>query len=236
MKKSIKIFNTIMLALILLADIIYILMGQGVIPCTSITHLIAKSITSGLFVLTGIVNLIYAIRHKTGYIKFSVVLFIGLIFAMLGDILLEIEFIVGAGLFAVGHIFFFISYNCIFRFRARDIIYGLAIFLPSLIVILFVPVLDYGGDLMLIVCTIYAYIISLMLGKALSNVIALGTSLTMIVLVGSILFFISDLMLLFNVFGGVPLTGIFCLVTYYPAEFILAFSIALASKNSYYNK
>lgn len=45
------------------------------------------------------------------------------------------------------------------------------------------------------------------------------------IVLGSILFYISDFMLLLNVFGDVPGTSYLCLITYYPAQFILAFSL-----------
>ena len=45
-------------------------------------------------------------------------------------------------------------------------------------------------------------------------------------MIGSFLFFFSDLMLLFNEFAGAPfITDILCLYTYYPAQILLAYSI-----------
>ena len=70
-----------------------------------------KSFASSIFVLTSLFNLILMIAYKkTANSKFMVVLLIGQIFAMLGDIFLEIYFMVGAILFAIGHVFYFASY------------------------------------------------------------------------------------------------------------------------------
>ena len=45
------------------------------------------------------------------------------------------------------------------------------------------------------------------------------------------LFFFSDLMLLFDVFANMPkIFDYLCLITYYPAEFLLALTILLQSK------
>lgn len=215
-----KITNLIFLLAIVLGDILYITVGG----------LLIKSITSLLFVALGVVNLIYAIKHKTRHLKFSIFLTIGLTFAMLGDILLEIHFITGAGLFAVGHIFYFVAYCFISKVKWKDFIYVASIFVPSMLIILFLPCLDYEGLLMKMVCLIYALIISFMLGKSISNFVSNKTKLNLLIMIGSALFFFSDMMLLFAQFGVFDvqilykLASVFCLATYYPAEFLLAHS------------
>ena len=152
---------------------------------------------------------------------------IGLFFAMLGDILLEIEFIIGAALFAIGHIFYFIAYNTLQTFKTKDFLIASCIFVPSILIILLVPIFDFGGTLMQIVCIIYALIISLMVGKAISNVLENKSILNILITIGSCLFFLSDFMLLFNVFADIHIIfGILCLATYYPAEIFLAYSIS----------
>ncbi len=224
MKKIEKILNIVLLSLILVGDLFYILMGQNIIEVSNVVSILTKSFTSLLFVAVGVVNFIAAVREKNN-INFAAILLTGLVFAMLGDIILEIQFIIGALLFGIGHIFFFVSYCAILRFRIRDLIYGMAVFMPSLLIILFAPFLKFTDNIMLIVCIVYALVISMMLGKAISNIVQVTNKQTIITLIGSLLFFISDMMLLFSQFGGVPLTGIFCLLTYYPAEFLLAYSI-----------
>lgn len=218
--KKINIFNFSMLGLILIGDLIFIL-GGG---------LVAKTMASLLFVATGLVNLIYLLKTK-GKSTSAYLLFIGLCFACLGDILLEIYFIIGAALFAVGHVFYFISYCKLIKFNWKDLIYSALIFVPSLLIILFVPVFDFGGILMQIVCCVYALIISLMVGKSIANIIREKSALNLIILVGSALFFFSDFMLLFSVFSNLSLIFlVMCLVSYYPAEFMLAYSILKQDK------
>ena len=155
---------------------------------------------------------------------FAIWLFVGLVFAFLGDVLLEIEFIVGAALFALGHVFFFISYCFLSKINLQDILCALFIFVPSLLIILLVPIFKFEG-IMKIVCVVYALIISFMVGKALSNYLKDKSITNIIILIGSCLFFFSDMMLLFANFGNVLVCGVFCLLTYYPAEFFLAYSI-----------
>ncbi len=212
--KTTHILNWIFLILILIGDICYIVFGKTWV----------KGITSALFVILGIINLRYSIVYKTN--KFNFTILIGLFFAMLGDILLEIQFVVGAALFAIGHMFFFVSYCFLCKLKWRDFIFGIIICVPSVLFITLAPIFNYNGVLMEIVCVVYAIIISLMVGKAFSNYITKKSTFYLIILIGSALFFFSDLMLLLNVFANLSkVTDILCLLTYYPAEFLLAHSI-----------
>lgn len=214
------VLNLIFGLLVLIFDALYI----------SYSLLIFKSIASILFVIIGAINLIYFVKNKSQNLKFSILLLVGLFFAMLGDIILNIHFISGAALFAIGHIFFFISYSALIKFKWKDLIYGICIFIPATLFITLAPIFDFGGILMEIVCIAYALIISLMVGKSISNIISSRSLLFVIILIGSLLFLFSDIMLLLNVFGGLPkIIDILCLVTYYPAEILLAFSIFVAA-------
>ena len=220
MKKSAYILNSIFLLAIIILDIFYIVNGG----------IILKSITSACFFMLGVINLIFVLRMKTEKIKFSILLLVGLFFAMLGDILLEINFIVGAIFFAIGHIFYFISFCWLERFKWTDLIFSFVIFIPSVLVITLYPHFDFGGVVMEVLCVFYALVISLMVGKAVSTYIAKKSLYRLIIMIGTILFFFSDLMLLFNVFSSVSSAfGVLCLATYYPAEFLLAFSILFST-------
>ena len=214
--KKINIFNAVMASLIIFADIGFIILGG----------LTTKTIASLLFVVLGFVNLIYLLRVKQKKSTSAYLMFIGLCFACLGDIFLEIQFIVGAILFAIGHVFYFVSYCKIIKFKRKDLLFSALIFVPSLCVILFVPIFDFGGVTLQILCCVYALVISIMLGKATANFVKDKTGLNIIILIGSMLFFFSDLMLLFSVFASVTNAFlVLCLSTYYPAEILLAHSI-----------
>lgn len=216
MKKSAIIVNVIAFLLTMLFDVLYMVFGR----------LYLKATASIFFVLLGAFNLVIALKNKTELKKFCILILVGLFFAMLGDIILNIHFISGAVLFAVGHIFFFTSYCCLTKQNWKDFLCSAIIFVPSLLVITLVPAFDFGGILMELVCVVYALIISCMVGKALSNYITNRNQLSLIILIGSVLFFFSDLMLLLNVFGGVGVwASVLCLSTYYPAEILLASSI-----------
>ena len=217
MKKTFNILNLFLIIAVLVCDVCYIVFGG----------LWLKGLTSFLFVVIGITNLIFVFANKIeGQKKFAVIMLIGLIFAMVGDVVINIVFVEGAALFAVGHVFYFVAYCVLEKFSIKDLIIASVIFVLSAAVILFVPIFDFGGMFMQIVCLAYALIISCMLGKAISNLTKKINALNILLVVGSVLFFLSDLMLLFDVFSNVGLWAIvLCLATYYPAQCFLAYAI-----------
>ena len=189
-------------------------------------HIAFKATASIGFVVMGIVN--YAIVRKNigRYRKFSLILLCGLFCAMVGDIVLNYNFIAGAGIFAVGHLFFFIA-QCFMRRPDRkalitDII-CIACWLLITSAILFFAPLNFNSSLMFGVCLGYAAVISVMTGKALSNFVQTRRPLYTHLLVGTTAFLLSDIMLVFNVFGErMKITNILCIVLYYFAEMALA--------------
>ena len=222
MKKLFIKANTIMLTLILAFDVWYMFGGE----------LLAKYIASLMFIGVGIINFMYCVKHKVN-LKFPKWMIIALTCAMLGDILLVLNFYLGVAVFAIGHIFYLVSYCKLEKFNLKDLICGVSIFAVALCVILFAPFLDFGGILMKSVCCAYALIISLMVGKAISNLLKEKNATYMTIVIGSTLFFVSDLMLMLDKFGNIPGTSYLCLGTYYPGQFVLAFSLFIhASTNT----
>lgn len=218
MKKLICFLNLLVLAAVVTLDVLLILSPS----------LFLKSLASACFVLGGIINAVYALKVGDNK-KFTVFMLIGLVFAMAGDIVnyntADLYFITGTGLFAAAHVFYIVAYYFLHRFNLTDIIIAACIFVPSVLFITLAPIFDFGGALMEIVCAVYALILSLMVGKALSN-LKVRSATAAIIAVGSILFFVSDLSLLLNMFGKIhTIPRIICLATYYPAQFILAFAI-----------
>ena len=220
MKKNFNILNLCLILAVLIGDVFYIVYDT----------ILIKSITSAGFVALAAINLYYAIKLKTPHKKFCITMLVGLFFAMMGDIILEIHFISGAALFAVGHVFYFVAYTFLVKFKWEDLIYAIVILVVVVPFILFVPIFDFGGVFMQLVCIAYAVVISCMVSKSISNFVQNKSRLNLIVMIGSILFMFSDLMLLLNVFASLPVVGILCLATYYPAECMLAYSILEASE------
>lgn len=153
----------------------------------------------------------------------------GLILAFIGDIRIDRNFILGAGSFAAGHICFVAAYCLLQRPHLCDLIPSGILFLGSSAFLQFCPLLFFGLPIYKTVCIVYSLIISLMLGKAIGNLIRQRNKLNVTLAVASILFFFSDLMLVFNWFIGLwRWTGNACMGTYYPALCLLAFAIWLS--------
>lgn len=224
MDKKLKIgyiVNGIFAGLIVIGALLFMLLHSIVTPY------IVKTIPSILFVLSGLFNFIYAYKFankNTTYIKFAIFMLCGLFFAMLGDILLIDFFTVGAILFAIGHILFFIAFCFVNKICVKDFVVAAIIFGFALLLILIYP-FDFDGMKILVI--IYALIISLMLGKSIGTFFTEEkTLLKWVILIGASLFFISDLMLLMYKFDAhLEIYDWLCVMTYYPAEAILAFSV-----------
>lgn len=220
MKKIVYCLNFLLFAAMIALDVLLILSPS----------LVLKSTASACFAAAGIVNVAYA--FKTGAKKkFPVLMLLGFLFALAGDIVIyntaDVWFISGAALFAVAHVFYVAAYFVLYGFHPVDLLAAACVFVPSVLFITLAPIFDFGGILMEIVCVVYALILSVMVGKALSN-LRKGTALSVLIAAGSILFFVSDLMLLINMFTSLhALPRILCLVTYYPAQFMLAFALVV---------
>lgn len=215
MKKAIISLNAVLIAAVCVFNYFYI---------TKDTLLI-KSLCSACFAALGVINLIYAEKRGVKNIRFYVIMACGLVFAMLGDVFLELHFITGALFFALGHVLYFVAYCTVLPFTAFDASVSALIFIAGGGMLTFYPAFDFGDSLMKCICIVYALIISFMVGKAIGNLVKKPGALTVLTAIGSILFLFSDTMLVFDVFkGGWAGFGILCHAIYYPSECFLGAS------------
>ena len=209
------IVNALFLVATIVTDILYITKGN---------EYVFKTLASGVFVLCSLVNMSLMFIYKNAINKpFIILMVIGQIFAFAGDVLLIDHFIIGAISFAVGHIFYFIAYCFLQKFKWLDLAFiGGAIALS--LIIIFASKINLGSNLSLILG--YALVISCMLGKS-ATLFLSNVKIGAIIFTGSLMFYLSDMFLMFTRFGPLGRTGsILCLSFYYPAEFILAMSIS----------
>ena len=138
MKKLVLPLNIIFLGLSLACDTALI-----------ITHLYPIKITASVFfMLAATVNLIYALKYFPDKKLPSVILTVGVFFAMSADIAINLNFIAGAAIFALGHICYFIAYSLIQKPRPTDFIPAMIIFIPIALFMMFSPLLDFGSVMM----------------------------------------------------------------------------------------
>lgn len=215
MKKIFGIVNAVFIAATLISAYCYYEFGG----------LWLKALTSSGFVAIGLINLAYTFVSKVKNKSFPVLMVLGLAFCLIGDIVINIEFIPGALIFALGHIFYFSAYCRWMRFEPKDLIPCISVFIASLLTLMLYPGFDFDA-LIFGICVFYALIISFMVGKTIANVIRAWCAVSIILVIGSILFFISDLALVLYMFGDAPGTAdTICLATYFPGQCFLAYSL-----------
>ena len=185
-----------------------------------------KGITSSWFVLLGAVNLIYAKKMALKMSHFLLLMQLSLFLGLCGDVLLGIQFIAGVFAFGLGHAFYLIAFYTLEKFCIKDIFISICIACISVFIIVGTPFIQVENPFLEKILLVYAVIISCMLGKAISNVFTGKTLYRRLILLGSILFWFSDVILVFEIFGtNNRITWILCSYTYWPAQVILAFSI-----------
>ncbi len=193
-----------------------------------------KCVCSTLFALLGVINLIYSLANKADNKNFYISMAVGVIFAFLGDVLIEYNFIVGAAMFAIGHVCFVSAYCFIQKIQKLDYIVSGALFLVGILFFTFCPSFAFGSETIRMVAIIYTLILSTMLGKAVGNLIREKNTVNKTIALASALFLFSDMMLSLDCFAELFSWAYnACMGTYYPALCLLVLSMCLKSiKNS----
>lgn len=194
---------------------------------TNITgKLVMKGITAGCFVGLGAVNLLCSLLTRPRKLAFPSALVLGLVLAMSGDLTLGMNFILGAGLFAAGHLLYAVAMYIHQRFSRLDALISVAMFLIALALLTFTPSLYISDPAIRIVCYVYAVIISLMAGKAISCFLRQRTLTNALLALGSVMFYFSDVMLILAWFAGAGRwADLACCWTYFPGQGILAHAV-----------
>ena len=246
MSQRILKLNVLLIAATVTGGLWYFLFGNidFIRELFSVNALLFKGIAASFFVILGIVNLIFALKSKLNGKAYPILMAVSLAISMSGDIGIGFNFVLGAALFAASHILYITAYCKISSFEIKDLWFSLAVFVPSAAFLLLFPRFEFGSGILQAVCVIYALIISCMVGKGIANFVKNKNSLTLTVLIGCILFFISDLALVIGQFSDltlevtfleIPMMSFICLMTYFPAQCALAHSIyryAVKSNNS----
>ena len=192
-----------------------------------------KIMCSSAFALMGIINMVYASKRVDDK-KVLIFLTLGLIFAFLGDVAINPNFILGVIFFALGHVFFVVSYLVYKNLDKLDIALSVGLGAFSVGFILLFPYIIFEVAALKYVVLAYAVIISVMVGKSVGNAIREKNLFTGMIAVGSVLFFISDMMLLLAWFSTIEgrWTSNVCMAVYYPGLCLLAGSMVVYIKNA----
>ena len=222
MKQKILYINGFFAVLVFVFNFIYLKFAY-----LTENGLMYKSLTVIWFGILAVINAIYVNKTVKTDSKFAKIMPLGSVSAMLGDIIIGVNFLIGALIFALGHICFILAYMQLQRFNKRDCIISSVIFALSTIFLLSYKAIVFPAEIMKYIAIVYALIISFMLGKSISIFLTERNILTTILLIGSVLFFLSDMILVFECFVGFTWAGKLCMALYCPAECSLAFSVFL---------
>lgn len=199
----------------------------------------------GKFILKIVASLCFVMTGYCGYVKnkdrrmFSQPMFMAFLFSMAGDVLVamgkkqEILFLMGVAGFTGAHILFSAAFCRMSAVSLEDITGTLAVF-AGLLLLLLSGRFSFHGLLPVLIG--YAAVISFMTVKALSlwrcRQKAKGTA--MLIMSGGVLFLLSDIVLLFWLFGvGMPRTVQAAnWILYYLAQGCLAASLSVGTDNS----
>lgn len=214
-----KRINVFLFMTLLVGTVVYQIVGGKTVQLS----------TSSMFVLMGVVNLIFAVKHRKKNLKFYISMAMALALCMLGDAMLRIDFVLGAATFATGHLGFLISYYFLQKAKKWDFIIGGILFGLVGSFIGFCPLLVFSDAYMKWVSLAYAFIISMMVGKAVSNYMSDKKKSRLFMAIGSGMFFFSDFMLLCNWFMETgSITRKLCMMTYFPALGVIALGVLIS--------
>lgn len=185
-----------------------------------------KGLTGSGFVVMGLLNLIYAVASEVKDLRYPIFMALGLAVCLTGDIVLNIAFLPGVAMFAVGHIFYIVAFCGLQKPKVSDLTSIGALSVLACGIIKLVPILEFGSALVENLCVVYGLVISCMVGKAIANFFHQRNKVNTLLLIGSALFYFSDVMLVLCRFGDAPeITDTLCLFSYFPAQCLLAYSI-----------
>ena len=215
------------LAIVNIAITILVFIGNYFYQSLGFSYPIKIMCSSG-FAIMGIINMCYA-RKCLENKKVMLFMTLGLVFAFLGDVAINPNFILGVIFFALGHVFFVVSYLSYRELEKVDILFSGALGAFSIGFILVFPYILFEVEVLKYVVLVYAAIISVMVGKSVGNAIRDKSLFTGMIAVGSVFFFISDMMLLLAWFSTIEgrWTSNVCMAAYYPALCMLAGSMVV---------
>ena len=252
----------------------YIFLGLGVLSLgfflfkrdkkSSVIAIALKSITSMFFILTAIFSFIENVNKNSNtdfsYLLALVLLTIGLIFGMIGDIFLDFKIyfktlnmrflclendydilmITGMTSFGIGHLCYIYSSYTFYPDLVVYLIYSMiaALLLTTLIFLISIKVMKMNFRKFLIPCIIYCFLLTTFIFFSIFRLVFYYSLANVLILIGSILFIVSDLILSITYFskeedyekkGFMNPESKFMIVlnhtTYYAAQFLIALAI-----------
>jgi uncharacterized membrane protein YhhN len=202
--------------------------------------LIAKSAASVLFIASASA----ALGHNSGQHVYGILIILGLVCGLLGDIWLDLKWIYpedkdiylfsGFYSFFTGHLFFITAIYLHFDWNAPAVIIPFAVSLAGgFISIALEKVMKMNYGKFRLTCFLYGFILILTASSSLAAAVTTGDTVWYIMSAGGILFILSDLVLSGMYFGegkNTPANVIINHGLYYAAQFVIASSVLYIGK------
>ncbi len=196
-----------------------------------------KMICSALFMLSAVCCLLYS----RNYTAFSIFMLSGLVFGLIGDLLIHYPVdkntiaTLGGASFGIGHVFYILAFSsAIKRITPEEKIFNYKVIIVTLcivavgVVIKFVKKIKFGAFAFPVL--VYAIVITTMLTTAyqLTSRMNFNAGVLFTIMLGAVLFVLSDATIALLMFGGMernrPLK-VFNIVTYFLGQILLGTSI-----------
>lgn len=189
-----------------------------------------KTTTSILFIFTAVISYM----KSPGDYYYFILLIIGLFFSLFGDMFLALKvnhndgslnkyFLYGLVSFSITHVMYVLAFTHLGSFSILDLLVALALAFIAMTLLKSNKNIDFKN--MLLPASIYSFIICLMTFESIKLAFLLRFDIgTYLLLIGALLFVLSDLVLcfiLFNKYHKKYLSAI-NLITYYTGQFIIA--------------
>jgi uncharacterized membrane protein YhhN len=200
---------------------------------SSAKALLLKTLTSVFFILAGLFGL------SAGALSSGVLVIAGLLFGLIGDVLLDLKFIEkpnadlytygGMGSFLVGHVFYIAALLIVFGLGVGGTLISaaIALALAAVVVITTIKVMKYDYGKFLAPAAVYSVLLIFFTVLSVYALIEKGGTAAILFTIGSIMFLVSDVILSMTYFGGKK--GKIYLITnhatYYAAQFIIALAV-----------
>lgn len=206
----------------------------------SVTGVFLKNATSIFFILTAVCGIV---KNSASW-KYGLLIVVGLVFGMLGDIYLDQKWVypkdmkqylyAGFICFGIGHLFYIpalvTTAHIGMKLMVIPVIAGIVVAAGNLV--LEKTMKQKFGQYKAIV-TVYSFILAAMVATAVVAAFVSKHPAFIVYAIGSVLFLVSDLVLSPMYFGegkNTPTNFIVNHVTYYLGQYMIAFSVALLTR------
>lgn len=206
----------------------------------SVTGVFLKNATSIFFILTAVCGIV---KNSASW-KYGLLIVVGLVFGMLGDIYLDQKWVypkdmkqylyAGFICFGIGHLFYIpalvTAADIGMKLMVIPVITGIVVAAGNLV--LEKPMKQKFGEYKAIV-TVYSFILAAMVATAVVAAFVSKHPAFIVYAIGSVLFLVSDLVLSPMYFGegkNTPTNFIVNHVTYYLGQYMIALSVALLTR------